>query len=144
MLVIGGQGRAGRVISSLERYDPSTNEWEEEAVAPMPMERRYVRTAVLDGKLYAAGGVSVADNFVATSNLVERYDLAAKSWEAVAPMAVEQFAPAAAVLDDDKLYAVGGCNCNDDDGTLFSLERYDPATNAWEEPARRWRRCGFG
>ena len=28
MLVIGGQGSAGRVISSLERYDPSTNEWD--------------------------------------------------------------------------------------------------------------------
>ena len=39
MLVIGGQGSAGRVISSLERYDPSTNEWEEEAVATMPTAR---------------------------------------------------------------------------------------------------------
>ena len=37
-----------------------------------------------------------------------------------------------AVLDG-KLYAVGGGN--DDDGTLSSVERYDPATNAWEAVA---------
>ena len=44
-----------------------------------------VRTAVLDGKLYAAGGMSGADNF-ASSNLLERYDPALDAWEEVAPM----------------------------------------------------------
>ena len=96
---------------------------------------RYVRTAVLDGKLYAAGGVSVADN-LATSNLVERYDLAAKLWEAVAPMAVEQFAPAAAVLDDDKLYAVGGYTT-----TTASSARWSGTIRRWMR-GRRWRRWG--
>ena len=51
----------------------------------MPTARRYVGMAVLDGKLYAAGGETVADG--ATSNLVERYDFETKAWEAVAPMA---------------------------------------------------------
>ena len=81
LVVIGGEDSEGEFLSSLERYDPSTNEWEEEAVAPLPTARTCVRTAVLDGKLYAAGGDDEADS--ATSNLVERYDLAAKSWEAV-------------------------------------------------------------
>ena len=49
MLVVGGQDSHDRFLNSLERYDPSTNEWEEEAVAPMPSTRKYVRTAVLDG-----------------------------------------------------------------------------------------------
>ena len=75
--------------------------------------------------------MSVADN-LATSNLVERYDLAAKSWEAVAPMGTARFAPAAAVLED-KLYAVGGYN--DDESILSSVERYDPALDAWEAVA---------
>ena len=56
LLVIGGEGSEGEFVNSLVRYDPSTNEWEEEAVAPMPAARKYVRTAVLDGKLYAVGG----------------------------------------------------------------------------------------
>ena len=34
MLVFGGQDSNDRLLNSLERYDPSTNEWEEEAVAP--------------------------------------------------------------------------------------------------------------
>ena len=61
LVVIGGHDSDGEFVNSLERYDPSTNEWEEEAVAPMPMARVNVRTAVLDGKLYAVGGESEAD-----------------------------------------------------------------------------------
>ena len=64
------------------------------------------------------------------SVLVERYDLATKAWEAVAPMATARVAQAVAMLDG-KLYAVGGY----DNGPLSSLERYDPATNAWEAVA---------
>ena len=100
LLVIGGEDGEGEFLNSLERYDPSTNEWEEEAVAPMPSARKYVGTAVLDGKLYAAGGLSEADEAAGTmegSNLVERYDLAAKAWEAVAPMATARAFPLALV-----------------------------------------------
>ncbi len=61
MLVFGGYGSDGEFLNSLERYDPSTNEWEEEAVAPMPTARLYVGMAVLDGKLYAVGGHHEAD-----------------------------------------------------------------------------------
>ena len=35
MLVFGGHGSEGGTVNSLERYDASTNEWAEEAVAPM-------------------------------------------------------------------------------------------------------------
>ena len=47
-------------------------------------------------------------------------------------MAEARYDHAVAVLDG-KLYAVGGLN--DDGGILSSVERYDPATNAWEEVA---------
>jgi len=57
MLVIGGEGSDGEFVNSIERYDPRTTEWEEEAAAPMPI-RLFVRTAMLDGKLYAVGGQS--------------------------------------------------------------------------------------
>ena len=123
LVVIGGEGSNDELVNSLERYDPSTNEWEVEAVAPMPSARKYVGTAVLDGKLCAAGGQEVVD--LAISNMAERYDLAAKAWEAVAPMATARLAHAAAVLDG-KAYAVGGFN----HGLLSSVERYDPAVGA--------------
>ena len=47
-------------------------------------------------------------------------------------MVTARDALAMAVLDGN-LYAVGGWN--DDDGFLSSVERYDPATNAWEAVA---------
>ena len=133
LVVIGGNGSDGPFISSMfissvERYDPSTNEWEGEAVAPMPTAREKFGTAVLDGKLYAAGGMNEADG--ATSNLVERYDPATKAWEAVEPLAAARGCVGLAVLDG-KLYAVGGFN----NGALSSVERYDAAANAWEAVA---------
>ena len=50
----------------------------------------------------------------------------------VAPMVAARNSHAVAALGG-KLYAVGGLN--DDDGYLSSVERYDPATNAWEAAA---------
>ena len=126
LVAFGGYGSDGERLTSLERYDPSTNEWEGEAVAPMPTTRRYVGTAVLDGKLYAVGGREGG----APSNLVERYDFATNAWEEVAPMTTPHGAHAVAVLDS-KLFAVGGY----DDGFLSSVERYDLAVGAWEAVA---------
>ena len=65
LLVIGGEDNGGEFVNSTEQYDPSTNEWEGEAVASMPSARKYAGMAVLDGKLYAVGGESEDD---ATSN----------------------------------------------------------------------------
>ena len=76
VLVIGGEDRDDDLVSSMERYDPSTNAWEEEAVSPMPTARENARMAVTDDKLYVAGGVDMEG---ATSNLVERYDFATNS-----------------------------------------------------------------
>ena len=36
---------------------------------------------------------------------------------------------------DGKLYAAGGGHEDEDDAAFNSVERYDPATNAWEEVA---------
>ena len=54
------------------------------------------------------------------------------AWEAVAPMAEARENHAVVVLEG-KLYAVGGRDNND--GLLSSVERYDAASNAWEEVA---------
>ena len=54
LLVIGGHDSDYESLNSLERYDPSTNEWEEEAVAPMP-------TARDDGHINANGPYCLCD-----------------------------------------------------------------------------------
>merc|ERR1719424_2084110 len=82
LVVIGGRDSEGGTVNSLERYDPSTNAWEEEAVAPMLSARAQVGMEVLDGKVYAVGGYS--NGFLSSA---ERYDPATNEWEAAAPMA---------------------------------------------------------
>ena len=76
-----------------------------------------------------------------TANLVERYDFATNSSEAVAPLAEARYDLAVGVLDG-KLYAAGGWDAN---GILSSVERYDPASNTWEAVAAMGTaRAGFG
>ena len=59
-------------------------------MAPLAAARFAHAVAVLDGKLYAVGGIH--DDEV---NSVERYDPATNAWEAVAPMATAQFSSVA-------------------------------------------------
>ena len=128
LYAVGGldAGHNHPCLSSVERYDPATNAWEE--MAPMAVRRRSLAVAVLDGKLYAVGGMD--DNFDALSS-VERYDAATNAWEAVAPMAQARHSHVVAVLDG-KLYAVGGWAANNwRPGSLSSVERYDAAENVW-------------
>ena len=56
-------------------------------MAPMPTARIFAGMAVLDGKLYVAGGREGG----AASNLVERYDFETKAWDEVAPMATARY-----------------------------------------------------
>ena len=100
-----------------------------------PREKHAV--AVLDGKLYVAGGRGAGYDRLSS---VERYDPALGAWEAVAPMAAARSGVGVAVLDG-KLYAVGGEGVEDEedeeeeDGPVNRVERFDPSTNAWEEVA---------
>ena len=88
--------------------------------------------AVLDGKLYAVGGFN-GDDFL---NSVERHDPATNAWEAVAPLTLARLGAGVAALEG-KLYAVGGREDDEAEGErpAHSVERYDPASNAWEEVA---------
>lgn len=59
---------SGDAISSVERYDPQSNEWR--MVAPMSKRRCGVGVAVLNDLLYAVGGHD-GQSYL---NSIERYD----------------------------------------------------------------------
>ena len=68
---------------------------------------------------------------------VERYDPALDAWEAVSPLTLARVGAGVAALDG-KLYAVGGRVEEEQaevDRPANTVERYDPASNAWEEVA---------
>ena len=52
----------------------------------MATARYALGVAVLDGKLYAAGGEKVEEDEDMPVNTVERFDPVTNGWEAVAPM----------------------------------------------------------
>ncbi|XP_013413752.1 kelch-like protein 20 [Lingula anatina] len=127
---------SGDAISSVERYDPQTNEWR--MVAPMSKRRCGVGVAVLNGLLYAVGGHD-GQSYL---NSIERYDPQTNQWSSdVAPTSSCRTSVGVAVLGDF-MYAVGG---QDGVSCLNFVERYDPQTNRWVKVApMSTRRLGVG
>uniref|UniRef100_A0A8C5LGH3 Kelch-like protein 20 n=1 Tax=Jaculus jaculus TaxID=51337 RepID=A0A8C5LGH3_JACJA len=117
---------SGDAISSVERYDPQTNEWR--MVASMSKRRCGVGVSVLDDLLYAVGGHDGSSYL----NSVERYDPKTNQWSSdVAPTSTCRTSVGVAVLGGF-LYAVGG---QDGVSCLNIVERYDPKENKWTRVA---------
>ena len=98
------------------RYDPATNSWTRKANAPN--QRWAPAGAVINGKLYVAGGDATGADFGwDTEADLDIYDFATNTWRKGAPRFSSS--PAAAALNG-KLYLIGK-----------DVARYDPATNTW-------------
>ncbi|XP_048045289.1 kelch-like protein 20 isoform X2 [Megalobrama amblycephala] len=109
-------------VSSVEKYDPKTNQWSSE-VASLSSPRSGVCVVEMDGFMYALGGF---DGTVCT-NIVERYDPVLNTWTKMAPMLQHRSGAAAAVLDGF-LYVMGG---TDGHIPLNSVERFNPLEGTW-------------
>ncbi|XP_047273985.1 kelch-like protein 20 isoform X4 [Homo sapiens] len=128
---------SGDAISSVERYDPQTNEWR--MVASMSKRRCGVGVSVLDDLLYAVGGHDGSSYL----NSVERYDPKTNQWSSdVAPTSTCRTSVGVAVLGGF-LYAVGGqdgvsCLNIVESGTLQSsgkqMAHYSPYGDPEETP----------
>uniref|UniRef100_A0A8C7VDJ7 Kelch-like protein 20 n=1 Tax=Oncorhynchus mykiss TaxID=8022 RepID=A0A8C7VDJ7_ONCMY len=146
---------SGDAISSVERYDPQTNEWR--MVASMSKRRCGVGVSVLDDLLYAVGGHDGSSYLNSSTGLwsksyqkaglpsiVElpylsvlycteltlhyRYDPKTNQWSSdVAPTSTCRTSVGVAVLGG-YLYAVGG---QDGVSCLNIVERYNPQENRW-------------
>ncbi|XP_077087905.1 uncharacterized protein LOC143739353 isoform X1 [Siphateles boraxobius] len=109
-------------VSSVEKYDPSTNLWSRE-VASLSSPRSGVCVVEMDGLMYALGGF---DGTVCT-NIVERYDPVLDTWTKMAPMLQHRSGASAAVLGGF-LYVMGGTDGNI---PVNSVERFNPLEGTW-------------
>ncbi len=106
--------------------------------APMPTARQEVPHAVLEGKIFIAGGLLQNG----ATNLVEVYDPARNTWSTVAglPQAIHHSAIAQA---DNRLFVIGGYS-----GFSFSetnvVFEYDAGANRWRDRAFPSIRRGAG
>jgi DNA-binding CsgD family transcriptional regulator/N-acetylneuraminic acid mutarotase len=122
---IGGEGSGG-VTGANERYDPTTNSWQQLAAKSLPAAD--ISGAVIGGLIYVPGGRLASGEI---SNALEEYDPRQNLWEQKAPMPTPLSAYALAVYEG-KLYVFGGWTGSSYVATVLS---YDPISNQWSRHA---------
>ena len=111
-------------VATVQRYDPGTNAWT--ALAPLPVARGAMGIAVINGRIYAAGGLvngSSVNDFTV-------YDPVTNTWTMLPDMPTPRDHLAAAVVDG-KLYAIGGRVIGSTCTPMNVVEIFDPVTNTW-------------
>jgi cytochrome c biogenesis protein CcdA len=89
----------------VEAYEPVANTWTTKE--PMPTRRSGLGVGVLNGVLYAVGGVPCAGCTYGFLNTVEAYDATTNTWTTKASMPTARSELGVGVLNNS-LYAIGG------------------------------------
>ena len=92
-----------RGLTTVEEYDPATDTWTTKS--PMPTGRTYFSTSVVNGKIYAIGGVSAGNTDHVSS--VEEYDPATDTWTRKADIPTARSGLTTSAVNG-KIYAIGG------------------------------------
>ena len=108
--------------------------------ADMPTARSYLSASVVDGKIYAIGGLSDQSRALPT---VEMYEPVTNTWVRKADMPTARLNFATSVVGG-RIYAIGGLPGTV--GAAYSkVEEYDPVTDTWTRKADMpTARNGFG
>lgn len=118
----------------MDVFDPRTGTWRQLADAPRP--RDHFQAAVINGRIYAAGGrrssFATGQTFELTVPEVDVYDLATGQWSTLPPAAniPTPRAGASVVVLQGQLIVIGG-----ESGTQMAahseVEAFDPVTGRW-------------
>jgi N-acetylneuraminic acid mutarotase len=120
---LAGVGGPATYVNSTLEYDPATATWTPRA--PMPTARSSGATAVIDGRIYVAGGRPPRGADFAV------YDPATDTWEVLPDLPTQRNHLAAAAIGG-KVYVVGGrFGAGVGSEMTGALEVYDPATRTW-------------
>ncbi|MCH7919204.1 MAG: hypothetical protein IIC50_14620 [Planctomycetes bacterium] len=120
--MIGGATVGGgfpQGVSTVEEYDPATNTWMPKA--DMPTARTYFSTSVVNGKIFAMGGLAANNHLSA----VEEYDPATDTWTPKAGMPTARSMLTTSVVNG-KIYAIGGSIGDGASNKVATVEAYDP------------------
>lgn len=135
LYAIGGctDNACGGFVGTVEAYDPLTDTWNTTPLAPMPTPRRDFLVGVVDGIIYAVGGLQgPASNGIDT---VEAYDPSTDTWTTKTSMPTARGALVGGMVNG-MLYAVGGSTGYASTSRHFFLnEAYDAATDTWATKA---------
>lgn len=134
-LVCGEQdGHWDGHVAWLDEFDPSTGSWKVLADAPRP--RDHVSVAVLNNKLYVAGGrLSTArtNNVLNTCiSEVDVYDFKSGQWTTLRESIPTKRAGGTALTFDNKIIIIGGESDAHAEGHN-EMEAFNPKTMKWEK-----------
>ena len=119
--IIGG--RSNRVVSrQVVCYNRISDKWSRRA--DMLEERCQMSAGVINGELYAVGGVNQHDQMVSS---VQKYNPDTNEWHLVTPMNIPRYGMGIGTIKT-KMYAVGGHGLS---WELNSCEVYDSITDQW-------------
>lgn len=130
LYVIGGQpdaGGAGPFVNTTYEFDPVTERWATKS--PMPTARGGAAAAVLDGKIYVAGGRPPRGSDFAV------YDPATDTWTRLPDLPTQRNHTGAATVGG-RIYVTGGrFGAGFESEQTDRVEVFDPVRNAWASQA---------
>ena len=130
LYIIGGGILLGGTVNSTDSmymFKPSTGEWI--AKNPMPTDRLTLACALLDGKIYVAGGLHCINGVPYYTGLktFEVYDLATEAWSTLPDMPTYRWG-LSMVAFGGKIYVFGGRGIS---LRPTAVDVYDPQDNSW-------------
>ena len=138
-----GWGHSGKLLPTIEMYDPVTDTWTQKADMPVP--RSSNSTCIMDGKIYIIGGVAANRKQWRLDN-VDIYDPATDTWTQAKSMNHARGGASVSVVNG-KIYVMGGVGWpqipNHPGPFLSSVEVFNPETNHWKEVAEMPTPKGF-
>ncbi|MFD3163282.1 Kelch repeat-containing protein [Herpetosiphon sp. NSE202] len=117
-------GGAGTSAGKVQIYQPSSNSWSQGAA--MPFATMAASSALIDGKIYVAGGI-VSGN---TANYHALYDPAANTWTPLPTMPLARNG-AAGGTDGRYFYLFGGRASGTTGAASADVQIYDPLSQTW-------------
>jgi len=125
LYIVGGKDTANEPISTVQKYNPDTNQWQEVSPLSSP---RYSVCAVADRNyLYAIGGNSASTGFTYL-DIVERFDPKENTWNKLPSTHAKRSAASGTVMRQ-KVFVFGGLSPNCTTGD--PCEVYDTNTETW-------------
>lgn len=130
LYLIGGVILVGGTVNStteMYMFKPSTSEWI--LKNPMLTDRNTPACALLDGKIYVAGGLHVINGVPDYNGLktFEVYDLASETWSALPDMPTYRWGRSV-VAFEGKIYVFGGRGISN---RPVAVDVYDPQDSSW-------------
>ena len=130
----GGFEADKTAVAHFWSWSEATNSWDT-GLPPMSVARSsHCCVRAEGGYVYVIGGWGSVNGVQTRLDSVERYDVAARTWETVAPLTEARVHAGVAFLNG-KIYVCGGegaAPAPHNRKALSSVESYDPDTNTWK------------